>query len=72
MVSLLAHAGAGEGGLADWQLVLIAAFYLTLAGGLGIGMFIGKRSQPPPVDPAYRAPVRHLRDPEGVEDPNRG
>lgn len=64
--------GAGEGGLASWQFALVGFFYLMLASGLGIGMLIGKRSQPPPVDPAYRASVRNLRDPEGVEDPYDG
>jgi hypothetical protein len=74
MIDLLAHGGggAGEGGLASWQLVLIGLFYLTLASGLGIGMLIGQRNQPPPVDPDYRAPVRPLHDPDGEEAARHG
>jgi hypothetical protein len=60
MIELLAHAGHAHGGLASWQLVLIALLYLSLAAGLGVGILIGKRNQQP-VAPGYRASVRDLR-----------
>lgn len=66
MIELLAHAGHahGEGGLASWQLALIALLYLSLAAGLGVGMLIGRRIGQP-TDPGYRPPVRDLRPDKG-------
>ena len=64
MIELLAHTGHAHGGLASWQLVLIALLYLSLAAGLGVGMLIGRRIGQPS-EPGHRAPVRDLRPDKG-------